>query len=154
MTSAVARFCAESSCSAATVRSRGAGPGGADIVSPLTTRAPRPVPVASMTTMSASFSDVFVRTARTIGTTVMSPMNTGPRKVATRNHFERTRSRYSRLKTTNILPMAGHPGLDTLGADPIEEDLLERRLNELESAERRTCGDDASQQLLRVGPRR
>ena len=43
----------------------------------------------------------------------------------TMNQRERTRSRYSRFATVNILSMAGHPCLDALGADTLEEDLVQ-----------------------------
>ena len=69
-------------------------------------------------------SDDFVRELSTMGTTVISPRNTGPSTVAMMNHFERTRSRYSRLKTTKVLPMAAHPRFDAARADALQEDLM------------------------------
>ena len=57
----------------------------------------------------------------------------GPSSVPMRNHFERTRSRYSRLMTAQSLAMSAHPLLDARGADLLEEDLVQRGLHELEA---------------------
>jgi hypothetical protein len=40
-----------------------------------------------------------LRAASQMGTTIMAASSTGPSSVAMTNHFERTRSRYSRLAT-------------------------------------------------------
>ena len=66
----------------------------------------------------------------------------GAERVLKMNHFERTRSRYSRLMTTKSLSMAGHPRLDARGADRVEEDLVERRLHELEALDDRAGVDE------------
>jgi hypothetical protein len=65
-----------------------------------------------MMTMLDRSADCFVRAAMIIGTIVIAPKNRGPNSVAMMNHFERTRSRYSRLKTTQNLPMAAHSLFD------------------------------------------
>ena len=49
----------------------------------------------------------------------------GTSSVTAMNQRERTRSRYSRLATIKIfLSMTGHPRLDALGTDTLEEDLV------------------------------
>ena len=69
---------------------------------------------------------------------------------STMNQRERTRSRYSRLATMkNFLSMAGHPRFDARGADALEEDLMERRLHQLEALDVRAGVDQPAQQHLR-----
>src|ERR1700749_3734795 len=83
---------------------------------------------------------------------MMTPdISAGTASVMTRNHRERTRSRYSRLATTKSLPMAGHPLLDARGADALQEDLVQRRLHELESFDAGARFDQPAQQHLRIG---
>src|SRR5438132_11314674 len=84
---------------------------------------------------------------------IIAPKKSGPKKVAMRNHFERTRSRYSRLMIAQSLAMAGHPRFHAkgVGADLLEENLMQRRLHHLEA---RDCGAGSyhpAQQLLRIG---
>ncbi len=43
---------------------------------------------------------------------MIAAKKTGPRKVAIRNHFDRTRSRYSRLMIVQSLAMSTHPRFD------------------------------------------
>src|SRR3954469_8122315 len=78
---------------------------------------------------------------------------TGPKNVAIRNHFDRTRSRYSRLMIAQSLAIASPSPFDTGGADFLQEDLVQRWLDHLESLNRRARVDDATQQRLRVGAR-
>src|SRR3954463_7168515 len=87
---------------------------------------------------------------------MMTPRNTGPSSVPMRNHLDRMRSRYSRLNTTPSLrtsTLATHSLLDASGADFLKEDLMQRRLHQLEALNRRSACDDALQQHLRVGTR-
>ena len=64
---------------------------------------------------------------------MIAAKNTGPKIVVKMNYFDRTRSRYSRLITTQSLSMACHPHFDAGGADFLEENLVQRRLHEFES---------------------
>src|SRR5262245_6304523 len=121
MTSAVAFTSSAATSSALSDRTRGLAALGVVDASDLAIRVPRSVPVASRITTFDSCSDDLVRDASTLGRMMTVPMTTGPRIVAKMNHLDRTRSRYSRLKTTQALPMAGHPRLDAGGADALEE---------------------------------
>src|SRR5688500_577062 len=125
MTSRVARSSSAAIRSAVTGRRRGAVAFGVVELSDLATRSPRSDPVASMMMTSESRSDDFVLAASAMGRTMMIPRKTGPRIVATMNHFERTRSRYSRLNTTQALPMAGHSLLDSTRPDALQENLMQ-----------------------------
>src|SRR5438128_9131502 len=79
----------------------------------------------------------------------------GTSNVPTTNQRVRTRSRYSRFATMRIfLSMARHPGLDAFGTDTLDEDLMERRLHELEAFDVRAGIEQASQQNLWVRRRR
>src|SRR5438270_14037438 len=75
----------------------------------------------------------------------------GPKKVAIRNHFERTRSRYSRLMIAHSLAMSARPVLDSSRADLLQENLVQRGLDHLESLHRRAGIDNPSEQRLRIG---
>src|SRR4051794_19882167 len=74
----------------------------------------------------------------------------GPKNVAIKNHFDRTRSTYSRLMTAHSLAMSAHSLFNSGGADLLQEDLMQRRLNHLESLNRRAGVDDSAQQRLRI----
>jgi hypothetical protein len=50
--------------------------------------------------------------------------------------------------------MTGHPRLDATRADTLEENLVQRRLHELEALDVRAGVDQAAQQKLRVGVRK
>src|SRR6476646_7151756 len=78
----------------------------------------------------------------------------GPKKVAIRNHFDRTRSRYSRLTIAQSLPMSAHSLLNAARSDFLQEDLMERWLDHLESLHRSAGFDYSPEQRLRVGARR
>src|SRR4051794_20858375 len=78
-------------------------------------------------------------------------MSAGISSVMMTNHLERTRSMNSRLMTTNSLSMAGHPLFDALGADALNEDLVERRLNQLEALDDGTGLDETLEDFLRIG---
>src|SRR5258705_2498682 len=101
--------------------------------------------------MCATSRDPSLRSPISRGAPTMSSRNTGPSSVPMMNQRERTRSRYSRLKTTNSLPMTAHSLLDPARADALEEDLVQRRQNELEPRDRHAGVDHATQHLLRVG---
>jgi len=66
-----------------------------------------------------------LRAVTQAGIRKMAVMNTGTNSVITTNQRERTRSRYSRFATTQNLSMTGHPRLDALGADTLDENLME-----------------------------
>src|SRR5450759_9131 len=78
----------------------------------------------------------------------------GPKNVAIRNHFDRTRSRYSRLMIAQSLAMSGHPLFDANRTDLLKENLMQRRLDHLESLHRGARFDDSPKQHLRIGARR
>src|SRR3954469_17244516 len=92
---------------------------------------------------------------------MMALKKIGPKKVAIRNHFDRTRSRYSRLMIAQSLAMSAHPLFDlgpcdalvgrSVCAHLLQEDLMQRRLDHLESLYRCARLDNAAQQHLRVG---
>src|SRR4051812_25654205 len=91
-----------------------------------------------------------------VGRIVTAPKNTGPSNVPMRNHFDRTRSKYSRWNTTaslRMLTLATHALLDARGADLLEEDLVQRRLHQLEALDRSPGVHHAAQQRLRIGAR-
>src|SRR2546423_7643676 len=92
-----------------------------------------------------------LRDASHAGTMIMALKKIGPKNVAIRNHFDRTRSRYSRLMTAQSLPMATHPLFDAGGADFLQEDLMQRRLDQLEPLHGDTRFHDPPEQCLRVG---
>src|SRR5688500_18730491 len=78
----------------------------------------------------------------------MAPKTIGPKKVPMRNHLLRTRSRYSRSTTAQSLPLTTQSLLDAAGADPMQEDLVQRRLHELEAADLRARGYQPLQEQL------
>src|SRR5947207_1762372 len=69
-------------------------------------------------------------------------IKSGPSTVPMMNHFERTRSRYSRLITSSSLFIRLPYFLN--------EDLVKGRLNQLEAADARTGVERALEQLLRI----
>src|SRR5690606_31549265 len=82
-------------------------------------------------------------------------MKTGPRMVPIRNAFVWTISVNSRLMTGQVLDMhhlLRHPGRGP-GADPFQEDLLERWLDALEAPDRQPRVDHAAEEVLRGGVR-
>src|SRR5688572_11457234 len=112
-----------------TDRTCGAGDSGYRSRSAPATRSPIPELVASMIVTFARSVEARVLDEMRSGTTVIIAKNTGPSRVPTRNHFERTRSRYSRLNTTpslRRLALSTHPLLDAGGADLLEENLVQR----------------------------
>src|SRR5450759_4775742 len=78
----------------------------------------------------------------------------GPKNVAIRNHLDRTRSRYSLLMIAQSLAMSGHPLFDAGGTDFLKENLVQRRLDHLESLHRGARFDYPPKQRLWIGPRR
>src|SRR6185312_7839812 len=110
------------------------------------TRWPRPVPVASRMWMLATRPLLMVRLAMYVGRTVTAPKNTGPKMVVKMNHRDRTRSRYSRLMTTQSLSIARHPHFDARRADFLEENLVHRRLHEFESLDFRARVAEAAEE--------
>src|SRR5918999_3147436 len=126
------------------------------------TRSPSPTPVASMTMTFRTPDDAVLREVRNAGSRNVTTMSAGTSSVPTRNHFERTRSRYSRLMTTQSLSTDGNLRLGAgpcdvacvRGPDTLEEDLMQRRMNELEALDRGARLDELAQQPLWVGFRR
>src|SRR5450756_551668 len=85
---------------------------------------------------------------------MMALKKIGPKNVAIRNHLDRTRSRYSLLMIAQSLAMSGHSLFDAGGTDFLKENLMQRRLDHLESLH---CGarfDDPAEQRLWISPRR
>src|SRR5690242_8974227 len=95
-----------------------------------------------------------LRDASQAGTMMMALKKIGPKNVAIRNHFDRTRSRYSRLMTAQSLAMSTHSLFNAGGTDLLQEDLMQRRLDHLEPLHRNSRFHDASEQRLRVRARR
>src|SRR5688572_33102840 len=85
------------------------------------------------------------------GTIISAANSSGPKTVAMMNHLVRTRSMYSRLMTAQSLAMTRHPRLHAFGADLLEENLMQRRLHQLEPLHDGSAAHDRAQQLLRVG---
>src|SRR4029079_10549453 len=92
-----------------------------------------------------------LRYASQAGTMMMALKKTGPKNVAIKNHFDRTRSRYSRLMIAQSLAISGHPLFYDSCADLLQEDLVQRRLDHLEALHRSARLHDSSQQRLRIG---
>src|SRR5256885_16024438 len=95
-----------------------------------------------------------LRDASHAGTMMMALKKIGPKNVAIRNHFDRTRSRYSRLITAQSLAMSTHPLFDAGCANFLQEYLMQRRLNHLEPLYRNAGFDNSPEQRLWVGARR
>src|SRR5688572_26971113 len=112
---------------------------------------PRPLPVASITTVFVRSTAPRERIDSQAGTIISAANNKGPKKVEIRNHLVRTRSVYSRSKTAQSLPMAADTLLHTFRAYALQKDLVERRLNQLEPLHARAGSDYPAQQLLCVG---
>src|SRR5690242_15754485 len=113
-------------------------------------RRPKPSPVASRITELKMSLVALLREASHAGTMMIALKKIGPKNVAIRNHFDRTRSTYSRLMTAQSLAMSAHSLFDAGGADFLQEDLMQRWLNELEALNLRARLHDLSQQRLRI----
>src|SRR5450432_4109901 len=151
MTSCVATLSAAASSEGATARTS------ARVASALmppasspATRVPSCVPVASRITTCERSGEAFVRLAITIGTMMMMLKNTGASAVLSRYHFERTRSRYSRLMIAQSLAMSAHSRLYARRANRVEEDAVQRGLHELEALDRGAGVDELAEKELRV----
>jgi hypothetical protein len=66
-----------------------------------------------------------LRDASHAGTMMIALKKIGPKNVAIRNHFDRTRSRYSRLMIAQSLAIASHSLFNATRTDFLEEDLVE-----------------------------
>src|SRR5688500_161810 len=75
-------------------------------------------------------------------------MKTGPRRQPMMNARVCTRSRNSRRITAHNLALTTHPLLDAFRADRLEEDLVQRRLHQLEARYGRSSGDETLEQTL------
>src|SRR5688500_9067634 len=154
MTSAVARLSASVSSDGITTRTSGVRRGPEpNPRSDSATLTPSPVFGAPIPTVELMSAPLFVLIVSHAGTIISAANSSGPKTVAMMNHLVRTRSMYSRLMTAQSLPMARHPRLHALGADFLQEDLMQRRLHQLESLYSCSAADDGAQQLLRVGAR-
>src|SRR6476646_5642488 len=98
------------------------------------------------------------------GTMMMALKKIGPKNVAIRNHFDRTRSRYSRLMIAQSLAMSAHslldssrprgcPGFARTRSDFLKKDLMQRRLDHLESLYGCPRFHDSPQQRLWIRAR-
>src|SRR6476469_7522522 len=97
---------------------------------------------------------VLLREASQAGTMMIALKKIGPKNVAIRNHFDRTRSRYSRLMTAQSLAMSAHSFFNASRSHLLQEDLVQRRLDHLETLHSNTRLDDSTQQRLQVCARR
>src|SRR5579875_1352341 len=83
------------------------------------------------------------RVATRIGSTVTTPSNTGPSTVLMMNQRVRTRSTYSRRTTAISLfqdsPIAVHPRLHARCANALQEDLVQRWLDQHDLLHRRAA---------------
>src|SRR6185503_11327683 len=144
--------------------SRTAGPMLPDVAGPrvlsaarfAATRAPSSAPDASRIAMFRTSAVGFDRVASQAGKSMAAESNTGTMKVMTRNQRERTRSVNSRFATISSLlsAMSAHPRLHAGHADALQEDLVQRRLHQLEPFDAGARVDQATQQPLRVRVRR
>src|SRR3954464_7207483 len=91
-----------------------------------------------------------LRDASHAGTMMMALKKIGPKKVAIRNHFDRTRSRYSRLMIAQSLPISAHPLLYAARSDLLQKDLVKRWLDHLEPLDRRARFYNTTQKGLRI----
>src|SRR5262245_28650164 len=156
-TSLIAADSAAGSSAAETTRTLGrmesvafAPPRALSPISALAIRAPNPTPVASMIAMWRTLLDAPVRAISTEAPKI-AVINAGTASVPMMNQRERTRSRNSRFATMKILlSMARHPRLDASSADALQEDLMERRLHQLEPFDLRAAIDEPTQQNLRI----
>src|SRR3989454_1258661 len=108
------------------------------------TRAPNPDAVPSTTTMDL----VPPVEAKRSGMMMIAAKNTGPRIADVQNHLLRTRSTNSRRITAQILCTR------RLRPHQVDEDLIQRRLLQLELGQPRARRHEALEDLLGVGARR
>src|SRR3989449_5440505 len=119
------------------------------------TRSPNRVVVPSTTTIRSGPPEPANRSGRK--NRVAKKM--GPRAADTQNHLLRTRSTNSRRMTAQTLRTGGlvfraHHGSRRFRPHQVDEDLVERRLHQLEPREPGTGGYESLQDHLRVCPRR
>src|SRR5437016_1831114 len=106
-----------------------------------TDRAPSPDAVPSTTTMAL----VPPVEAKRSGMMMIAPKNTGPRIAEAQNHLLRTRSTNSRRITAQILRTR------RLRPHQVDEDLVQRRLLQLELGQPRARRHQALEDLLGIG---
>src|SRR5438046_2353087 len=119
------------------------------------TRSPNPVVVPSTTTIRSGPPEPANRSGRK--NRVAKKM--GPRAADTQNHLLRTRSTNSRRMTAQTLRTGGlafraHYGSRRFRPHQVDEDLVQRRLHQIEPREPGTGGYESLQDHLRVCPRR
>src|SRR3989454_690231 len=118
------------------------------------TRAPNAPVVPSTTAMRR----VPPAPANSTGTTIIPPKNTGPSSAEIQNHLLRTRSTNSRRMTAQTLrtrPSRLRPCLARRRVRPhqVDEDLVQRRLAQLEPRQPGSRTHQSGEQALRVGVR-
>src|SRR5512135_2798185 len=97
----------------------------------------------------STFAPVPPDPASSAGTTMRPTRKTGPSTVIAMNHFVRTRSSSSRLAMTSVSRIATLRDGRRL-ADLLDEDLVERRRDHLEPAQRDARAEQRREQPLRV----
>src|SRR5690348_6997481 len=83
------------------------------------------------------------------GTNNTPAMNTGPRRQPRTKARVCTRCRYSRRMTAHSLALTTHALLDAVRADRLQENLVQRRLHELEARDGRSGRHESLEQPLR-----
>src|SRR3954463_13238214 len=113
-------------------------------------------PSTPVSSAISTFAPDVPREASNTGITIIPIMKTGPRTVMATNHLVRTRSRNSRFAITNASRMVHHsvvgPALRDHGSvapDALDEDLMQRRYDDLEPADRDVGREQLREQLLR-----
>src|SRR3569623_73922 len=111
------------------------------------------LPSTPVSSAISIFAPDVPRDASSTGTTIIAIIKIGPRIVIATNHFVRTRSRNSRFAITNASRMITlRPALcdrRLVATDPFDEDLVERRHDALEPADRDIGREELCEQLLR-----
>src|SRR3569623_1908120 len=111
------------------------------------------LPSTPVSSAISIFAPDVPRDASSTGTTIIAIIKIGPRIVIATNHFVRTRSRNSRVAITNASRMITlRPALcdrRLVATDPFDEDLVERRHDDLEPADRDIGREELCEQLLR-----
>src|ERR1041385_1815608 len=114
-----------------------------------TTAAPNPVLVLSTTTIRLTPPPP----ERSTGARKIAAKNTGPSMAITQKDLRRTRSLNSRRTTAQTLRIGHHAWLAPPPPHQIDEDLVERRLLELEPGKARPGRHEALQDVLGIGAR-
>src|SRR2546425_3647673 len=92
--------------------------------------------------------------ANSTGSTTIAPKNSGPMSAENQNHLLRTRSTNSRRTTAHTLCIGPRLLPRRRGTDQVDEDLVERRLHQLESRQPRPRAHQRGENPLGVRARR